>query len=96
MFCVLFAALSAGEASLQSLPGNIGKADVADCMDGLAAAAAAGLADTSRVSVVGGSHGGFLAAHLVGQHPDAFTSAVLRNPVCNLSLMVGLSDIPDW
>ncbi|GFR44659.1 hypothetical protein Agub_g5949, partial [Astrephomene gubernaculifera] len=55
-----------------------------------------GLVDPSRVSAVGGSHGGFLTAHLLGQHPDRFRCGVVRNPVTNLSLMVGLSDIPDW
>ena len=30
------------------------------------------------------------------QAPDKFAVAALRNPVCNLALMVGTSDIPDW
>lgn len=30
------------------------------------------------------------------QAPDRFVVAAARNPVCNLSLMVGTSDIPDW
>lgn len=48
----------------------------------------AGLADPERVAVIGGSHGGFLTGHLCGQHPDRFRCAVLRNPVCDLSLMI--------
>jgi hypothetical protein len=48
------------------------------------------------VGVVGGSHGGFLGGHLLGQFPSAFRFAVLRNPVTNISLMVGLTDITDW
>lgn len=30
------------------------------------------------------------------QAPDKFCAAVARNPVCNLALMVGTTDIPDW
>ena len=48
------------------------------------------------MAVVGGSHGGLLAGHLVGQHPARFAAGVLRNPVMDASLMVSVSDIPDW
>jgi acylaminoacyl-peptidase len=43
-----------------------------------------------------GSHGGFLATHLIGQAPDRFATGIARNPVCNVSSMVGITDIPDW
>ena len=56
----------------------------------------AGAVDEARVAVIGGSHGGFLTGNLVGQHPERFCCGVLRNPVMDLSLMVGVSDIPDW
>jgi hypothetical protein len=56
----------------------------------------AGFADRSRAAVCGGSHGGFLSGHLMGQHPDRFKCAGLRNPVLNIALMVGVTDIPDW
>ena len=49
-----------------------------------------------RVAVIGGSHGGFLTGHLLGQHPDRFKAGVLRNPVLDLALMSQISDIPDW
>jgi len=54
------------------------------------------LLDRGRVAVVGGSHGGFLGAHLIGQHPGLFKVAALRNPVTNIPAMAGTTDIPDW
>ena len=56
----------------------------------------AGPVDCQRISVIGGSHGGFLATHLVGQFPSVFRAAVARNPVIDISQMVGVTDIPDW
>lgn len=55
-----------------------------------------GWVDEDRVAVIGGSHGGFLAGHLLGQHPKRFKAGVLRNPVLDLALMTQISDIPDW
>ena len=54
------------------------------------------LVDSSRIAAVGGSHGGFLAGHMIGQHPDIFKVAAMRNPVTDISSMLGSSDIPDW
>ncbi|KAJ1295586.1 hypothetical protein BS78_01G234800 [Paspalum vaginatum] len=88
--------LGFGEEALQSLPGNIGSQDVNDVLMALDLVTKSGLIDPSRVAVVGGSHGGFLTTHLIGQAPDTFVAAAARNPVCNLSLMVGTTDIPDW
>ena len=48
------------------------------------------------VAVMGGSHGGFLTGHLLGQHPSRFNCGVLRNPVLDLTQMIHISDIPDW
>lgn len=121
---------------MQSLPGNIGTNDVADCIASLDEAVAQGIStctvccnspcmqtltrarpvtansltpavtlvcwniaghtDSNKVAVIGGSHGGFLAGHLVGQHPQRFKAAVFRNPVLDIALMSQLSDIPDW
>ena len=30
------------------------------------------------------------------QAPDRFVAGAARNPVCNLALMIGTTDIPDW
>ena len=56
----------------------------------------AGYVDLSRVVVIGGSHGGLLTGHLLGQFPDRFRAGVLRNPVLDIALMSQISDIPDW
>ncbi|KAI6694193.1 hypothetical protein NL676_021903 [Syzygium grande] len=88
--------LGFGEEALQSLPGKVGSQDVNDVLAAIDHAIDLGLANPSKIAVVGGSHGGFLTTHLIGQAPDKFIAAAVRNPVCNLALMVGTTDIPDW
>jgi acylaminoacyl-peptidase len=78
------------------LLGNVGRQDVQDVIAALDLVIGNGMADPARVAVLGGSHGGFLATHLIGQAPERFTTAIARNPVCNVSCMVGITDIPDW
>jgi acylaminoacyl-peptidase len=43
------------------------KQDVNDVLTALDLVIKRGLIDPSRVAVVGGSHGGFLTTHLIGQ-----------------------------
>ncbi|GLT99491.1 hypothetical protein SLE2022_169280 [Rubroshorea leprosula] len=88
--------LGFGEEALQSLPGNVGSQDVSDVLTAIDHVIDKGLASSSKIAVIGGSHGGFLTTHLIGQAPDKFVAAVARNPVCNLASMVGVTDIPDW
>ncbi|KAL0348932.1 UNVERIFIED_CONTAM: Acylamino-acid-releasing enzyme [Sesamum angustifolium] len=70
--------------------------DVSDVLTAIDHVIDQGLADPSKIAVLGGSHGGFLTTHLIGQAPEKVAVAATRNPVCNLSLMVGTTDIPDW
>ncbi|KAM6566382.1 hypothetical protein CsatA_025510 [Cannabis sativa] len=88
--------LGFGEEALQSLPGKIGTQDVNDVLTAIDHVIGLKKANPSKIAVLGGSHGGFLTTHLIGQAPDKFAAAAARNPVCNLALMVGTSDIPDW
>jgi len=87
-----------GQSALESLAGNVGSQDVKDvvhltrhvlkqyCDD----------IDNARVGMCGGSHGGFLTGHSIGQYPDLFKVAAMRNPVTNISTMTTATDIPDW
>lgn len=47
------------------------------------------------IFVMGGSHGGFIAAHLISRYPDIYSAAILRNPVITCGEVAG-TDIPDW
>lgn len=93
-----------GQDSIESLLGKIGTNDVADIITSLNHAlslnwndnADVSLIDANRVGIVGGSHGGFLAAHMSGQYPDIFKACALRNPVTNIPTMASVTDIPDW
>ncbi|KAK9862725.1 hypothetical protein WJX84_011555 [Apatococcus fuscideae] len=85
-----------GEDSIQSLPGHISVNDVEDCIAALDHVIAEGVVDRDRVAVSGGSHGGFLTGNLLGRHADRFKAGLARNPVMDLSLMIHVSDIPDW
>ena len=84
--------------SLRSLPGNVGTQDVKDVQDVVQHFIKLKLLriDTDNIFVLGGSHGGFLGAHLIGQFPDFYRAACLRNPVIELGSMAVNSDIPDW
>jgi acylaminoacyl-peptidase len=85
-----------GQASIRSLPTNIGTQDVQDVIIATNDVCNSGLVDANRIGICGGSHGGFLTAHLTGQYPNMFKAAVMRNPVVNLPSMVTSTDIPDW
>ncbi|NXX81191.1 ACPH enzyme, partial [Urocolius indicus] len=88
--------LGFGQDSVASLPGNVGTQDVLDvqlCVERVLQEEAL---DASQVALVGGSHGGFLVCHLLGQFPDTYHAGIVRNPVVNIASMVTATDIPDW
>ena len=83
------------QSRVRDLPGNIGRVDVGDVRAAVQEVRAR--LGNIPVALCGGSHGGFISAHLCAQFPqDNWAAVVLRNPVVNIALMVGTSDIPDW
>ncbi|XP_033098195.1 acylamino-acid-releasing enzyme-like [Anneissia japonica] len=85
-----------GNEFIMSLLGNVGCNDVQDCKQAIDQTIADGVADGNKVVLQGGSHGGFLVCHLIGQFPNAFKACVARNPVTNMASKLGATDIPDW
>ncbi|XP_032431432.1 acylamino-acid-releasing enzyme-like isoform X2 [Xiphophorus hellerii] len=87
--------LGFGQDSILSLLGNVGSQDVKDVQSAVESILDAGF-DREKVAISGGSHGGFLACHLIGQYPGFYKACVALNPVVNLASMIGSTDIPDW
>ncbi|CAH0554422.1 unnamed protein product [Brassicogethes aeneus] len=89
--------LGFGKKWVDFLPGKVGEADVADCVQAVdEVLLKRSYLDPDALCLVGGSHGGFLVTHLSGQYPDKFKCVVARNPVTDIASMSVISDIPDW
>ncbi|XP_077541030.1 acylamino-acid-releasing enzyme-like isoform X1 [Haemaphysalis longicornis] len=84
-----------GEDNLRSLLGKIGQQDIFDVQCAAEVAAQRDEINPDKMIIFGGSHGGFLACHAIGQFPSFYRACVVRNPVTDLSTMDG-TDIPDW
>ncbi|TSN76509.1 Acylamino-acid-releasing enzyme [Bagarius yarrelli] len=86
-----------GQDGIESLLGNIGSQDVKDVQRAVQHVLHNNKTlDPDRVAVMGGSHGGFLACHLIGQYPEFYRACAVRNPVINAATLLGTSDITDW
>ncbi|OTF80599.1 acylamino-acid-releasing enzyme-like protein, partial [Euroglyphus maynei] len=82
---------------VEALLGNVGTSDVQDLLDVIQYMIDNHHADKDRIILNGGSHGGFLVTNISGQHPEMnFLACIARNPVIDISLMFGITDIPDW
>lgn len=88
--------MGAGKDHVRKLCGNVGTMDVEDCLQAIRYFVKHRKVDPNKLILRSGSHGGFLCAHLQCNNEFPWTSAILRNPVIDLSNMYAISDIPEW
>lgn len=84
--------------SLKSLLGNVGTQDIEETQNFVLQFidSMGGKIDMKNIFITGGSHGGFITTHLIGQYPTFYRAAATRNPVIDIASMTLSSDIPDW
>ena len=75
---------------------KVSACSVADCAQVAVDVVERGWAAADRLFFVGGSHSGFIGAHLAGQYPTLFQAFSLRNAVTNIAAMAAATDIGDW
>ncbi|XP_068884436.1 acylamino-acid-releasing enzyme isoform X3 [Aphelocoma coerulescens] len=88
--------LGFGQASISSLLSRVGEQDVADTQLAVEQALHREPLDPHRLALLAGSHGAFIALHLLTREPERYQACALRSPVSNLPALLGTSDIPDW
>ena len=78
---------------IDALLGNIGSVDVQDMHQAITDITTkySNIVNINQLCIVGGSHGGFLTGHMIGQYPTMFKAACMRNPVTNIPSMVGVT-----
>jgi dipeptidyl aminopeptidase/acylaminoacyl peptidase len=74
--------------------GDLAGKEFDDLVDAADHFVAAGLADTERIGVTGGSYGGYATAWLSTRHSERFAAGVMFVGISNLLSKVGTSDIP--
>ncbi|CAG8705391.1 13156_t:CDS:10, partial [Racocetra persica] len=84
------------EDSVDALIGNIGNLEVEEVQAAAQYFIDQHEVDPDAITLIGGSHGGFISGHLIGKYPDFYKACVLRNPVLNIGGMTSSTDIPDW
>ncbi|XP_071611672.1 acylamino-acid-releasing enzyme-like isoform X2 [Heliangelus exortis] len=88
--------LGFGQASINSLISRVGEQDVADTQLAVEQVLHSEPLDPHRLALLAGSHGAFIALHLLTREPERYRACALRSPVSNLPALLGTSDIPDW
>ncbi|MBD0739255.1 alpha/beta hydrolase family protein [Streptomyces sp. CBMA29] len=84
-----------GQAFAGLVVGDMGGADTYDYLSGIDALVERGIADASRVGLIGGSYGGFMSSWLVTQD-TRFAAAVPISPVTDWYSQSFTSNIAGW
>jgi dipeptidyl aminopeptidase/acylaminoacyl peptidase len=84
-----------GQSFVQPVVGDMGGADTGDFLSGLDWLVATGRADPTRLAIIGGSYGGFMAAWLITQD-TRFAAAIPVVPITNWVSEHLVSNIPHW
>jgi dipeptidyl aminopeptidase/acylaminoacyl peptidase len=74
---------------------DMGGREFDDIVDGVDHLITAGVVDSARVGVTGGSYGGYATAWLSTYYSDRFSAGVMSVGISNQISKVGTSDIPD-
>lgn len=84
-----------GQTFVQKVLGDMGGADAEDLLSGVDAMVACGVADASRLALLGTSYGGFMA-NLLPARDDRFAAAVSMSPVTDWESFEFTSNIPEF
>ena len=72
----------------------MGELDIKECRAVRDHVVSTGRVDPDRICLTGGSHGGFIVAHLLAD--PSYKACVMRNPVTDIPALTAISDITEW
>lgn len=84
MWCNPRGSLGYGERYSEAVHGRWGEPDSTDLLEVIDWAVEQGLADRSKIGIMGLSYGGFMTTWMLGHHPGVFAAAVSENPVTDM------------
>ncbi|KFH62920.1 hypothetical protein MVEG_11444 [Podila verticillata NRRL 6337] len=93
--CVNFTgSVGYGQDNVEALVGRVGELDVNECQAVRDFLISQGEVDPERICLTGGSHAGFIVAHLLKD--PSYKAAVMRNPVTDIPAAVSVTDNGQW
>ncbi|KAF9321892.1 hypothetical protein BG003_010148 [Podila horticola] len=93
--CVNFTgSLGYGQSCVEALVGRVGELDVNECQAVRDYIISQDEVDPERICLTGGSHAGFIVAHLLKD--PSYKAAVMRNPVTDIPAAISVTDNGQW